>query len=538
MTQSLIDVAKGRTGNIPPSLLVRHAERVAGASSSNRRAVLDALLELVARAGESRLCIGERPSGARTLGIYRTMLADGAPTGVAVQLRGIDPLVISSDSTQYLQGSLGLCEHSVIVLFDLCSQFGRVRDGLEEQDRAAVSAAGDVPRLTWNPILDAEDPTDWLRAVRVHGIPHDAVAMDDGSDGSPPADATPFGLTTGSLRLFARWFRPASDTDACWRPCERAIDDAHDRLEIVRVLVAISGLRLPLDVTIGRLLDDELVTISRRLRAVIDRDDLVRRLTTPGGAAAGIEPAIVQAVYEHERAFLIHDDRQRDAAFARALAVVHCLAQGAGACRTVLWTAPQRVAGWRRAWEEGVGGSLAETGAATPGGVMPDAGAVLVVSEDPGRDRERVRRFAPDLILVDDPRSFATPFGAFDLASVESRFRLVMTPASTIDHVADLAATMRWIDPRSTEPCWDARLAGGDLLASRLAAHAVYLDGSSMQIPGRSTTEEEGAADAHDALPVGALACSRWEDPAEADHLLSSAGSSRRILGPSSVLYD
>ena len=435
-----------KSPKIPADVLVRHVLRVIPAEEWPVRVeALDALLRRLESAKRDGLRIDSRPENGQALGAYATRRRGSTVRPYRTVLATVEPIDARCDCPDFVKNSLGVCKHVVVLLENLFAKPRLLRKALKEGELGQESNS---PR--WGPFRPLTGAGDWLDRV-IWSPAHDAKGA--------------------RIERALSWFRPGSNGSLVLK---RAFaDDPEKRLALVEDLARV----LPAAVQSPR--DDP------ALRALLtgERDRLKRTLKlalAPNELKAAMK-GLKRTLYPYQR-----EGVERFLSLGRLLLAddmgLGKTAQAIAACE-VLWRAKRIRRGliiapaslkpqWSREWAgfsdlpiEVIDGTPAERQAlydARPSGLF------IINYEQLIRDLETIRRWGPDLVVLDEAqriKNWATKT-ALSVKGLAPPYRLVLTGTPMENRIEELASIVEWVDDMALEPKW------------RLGAfHAVRSDG-------------------------------------------------------------
>jgi hypothetical protein len=445
---TLLQMARRRTGRIPPELLAGH---VVGtyreADWPVLRAAMEALLRRFDFARKDALRLAAAPPRAEPLGLYRTGARKGSARPYRTVLRSLAPLEGSCDCADFLRNSLGVCKHLLVALDALAARPGR----LEQALRGPPAPDEPGTRLSWDPIRPLHGPGDWLERVRLHATP--------ARGGRGPR------LPWRAREHFVPDGAGAARLKNAWR------DDPERRLALVNDLLALLG--SPAQRAEGEpALDALLAEERRRLEPLLG----ARRVRRPSlhGLRRKLYPYQREGVarfLDAER-LLLADDMGLGKTI-QAAAACHALHR-AGRVRRGLVIAPASLKGqWEREWCETtsapvalVEGPPAERARAYR---RTSDGFLVANYEQVLRDLDVILAWKPEIVVLDEAqriKNWATKTAAF-VKRLRPRYRLVLTGTPMENRLEELASIMDWVDDHALEPKW------------RLVPwHSIFADGS------------------------------------------------------------
>jgi hypothetical protein len=444
----------GRIGRnasrIPAESLARHVMSIVPAHEWPVRVeAMDAILRRIASARKDELRIETRPEGRRMLGLYTTRRRGSQARPYRTTISGVDPLEGRCDCPDFLKNSLALCKHTLAVLESLHAKPGLLKRALKEQQSlAGGSRRGPV----WDPIRPLVGPGDWLEAVKW----------------VEPVGAGEPGPRLASAR---EWFRPAKNGAMGLRSSYR--DDPARRLELVESLLKAVPARAAdprHDLALRAMLVHERARLRRIVETTLWRGEM-------RGAIRGLKCTLYPYQREGVRRFLetgrllLADDMGMGKT-AQAIACCDILFR-TGRVRRGLVIAPAALKPqWAREWGhfsdlpiEVVDGAPADREARY---TATKQGFLIINYEQLLRDLEIVRRWNPDLVVLDEAqriKNWATKT-AHTVKGLDPPYRLVLTGTPMENRIEELASIVEWVDDLALEPKW------------RLPAlHAIRTDG-------------------------------------------------------------
>jgi len=477
---TLLQMARRRTGRVPPELLAGHVVEIyREADWPVKRAAMEALLRRFGFARRDVLRVAARPARGAPLGQYRTRPRRAGARPYRTLLRSLAPLDGSCDCPDFLRSSLGLCKHLLVVLDALAAQPRRLaralRDGTAVNRRAAF--------LTWDPIRPLHGRGDWLARVELRAT---ASAEDPGERArSARAKKTAKTAARRTTRARSEGASRGREPERVRRAREHFVPDgAHRgrlkrawedrperRLALIHDLLGLQGSparSAATDPALHALLAEE----KQRLGSLLDarhgpRPSLrgLRRKLYP------YQREGVARLLEGER-LLLADDMGLGKTI-QAAAACHALFR-AGRVRRGLVIAPASLKGqWEREW-----GETTKVPVAVVEGAPAERarryretrdGFLVANYEQVLRDLDVILAWDPEIVVLDEAqriKNWQTKTAAF-VKRLRPRYRLVLTGTPLQNRLEELASIMDWVDDHALEPKW------------RLVPwHSVYDDGS------------------------------------------------------------
>jgi superfamily II DNA or RNA helicase len=416
--QTLTGLARGRFGRIDPGRMARHVLLVTPDTDwPVRRAALDALARRFGFAQRDGLRVAERPETG-VLGVYRTRAPGRAgDRPYDTVLSSVEPLRVSCSCADFVRSSLALCKHGLTVL-DALEKAGTLARGATTPERAPRKAM-----LRWSPLQPLRGGQRLTRLRYEHA-----------GRAEPPA-----GFAGEQPR--AKALSDATSIHAFTQDLERRI--ARGTL-----------LAEPAVVT---LLAEEKARAARQL-ALGDVREPLRQLTSLKRKLYPYQREGVKRFFETGR-LLLADDMGLGKT-TQAIAGCHALF-GAGRVRRGLLIVPAALKPqWKREWEattdvpvvlvEGSPEERARLYASTKSGFL------LIGYEQLLRDFERVQRYAPELVVLDEAqriKNWATKSAAY-VKALAPAYRLVLTGTPMENRFDELASIMDFVDELALEPKW------------------------------------------------------------------------------------
>jgi superfamily II DNA or RNA helicase len=437
-----------KSPKVPADVLVRHVMACVPPHEWPARVeAMDALLRRLESAKRDELRIEARPENGRLLGPYATRRRNSAARPYCTVLHGIDPIEGRCNCPDFVKNSLGVCKHILVVLEHLYAKPRLLRQALGEQERARLQTPSG---LRWDPIRPLTGIGDWLeRVVWLH---------------SPQMK----GQRAERWSQAMKWFRPGDDGTLVLK--RSFLDDPPKRLALVEDVLKILPAGARGDPALRALLMGE----RNRLRWD------VKQAMTNSELKAGFK-GLKRALYPYQR-----EGAERFLAAGRLL-----LADDMGlgktaqaiACCDILWRTGRIRRGlviapaslkpqWAREWAHFsdlpirvIDGTPAERQAIYEG---HKSGLFIINYEQLIRDLETIRRWEPDLVVLDEAqriKNWATKT-ALSVKGLAPPYRLVLTGTPMENRIEELASVVEWVDDMALEPKW------------RLSPlHAVHADG-------------------------------------------------------------
>ena len=428
-----------KSPKIPADVLVRQVLQVVPAEEWPVRVeAMDALLRRLDALKRDELRIDSRPSGGEVLGAYTTRRRGSGARPYQTVLSALEPIEARCDCPDFVKNSLGICKHVMIVLEHLYSKPRLLQQAHKEQEFApATSAAG----LLWNPVRPLTGAGDWLDRVAWAVTPEI-----NGGRGEHPAPAR-------------KWFRRGSNGVLVLKDSFR--DDLPRRLSLVEDLIKL----VPPSGRSGRhdpALKALLVAERQRLKAVVKQ-------ALPAAERNAAFKGLKRNLYPYQR-----EGVERFLALGRLL-----LADDMGLGKTaqaitateILWRTKRIRRGliiapaslkpqWAREWAHFcdlpitvIDGSPSERKAIYEGS---RSGIFIINYEQLIRDLEIIRRWAPDLVVLDEAqriKNWATKT-ALSVKRLTPTYRLVLTGTPMENRIDELASIVEWVDDMALEPKW------------------------------------------------------------------------------------
>ena len=436
-----------KSGKLPADLLVRHVMAcVPSGEWPVRVEAMDAVSRRLEAARKDDLRIVAKPPAGGVLGQYATGRKNSDARPYDIVLRGVDPIDARCNCPDFLKNSLALCKHVLAVLDHLHARPRLLRQAMADGAEArAKSSAG----LKWDPTRPLTGDGDWLDRV---SLTHPRTA-----NGRGPAAL--------------RWFRRAGDGEFVLK--RSYLEDRPRRLDLVEDLLRLaqSGSRAASpDPALLALLNGE----RDRLRRVAK---LAHKPAEIRAGLKGLKRVLYPYQIEGVERFLtgcqllLADDMGLGKT-AQAIAATDLLWRSRRIKRGLIIAPASLKPQWAREWAsfsdlpiEIVEGSPTERQA------MYEArrtGLFIINYEQLIRDLEIIRRWQPDLVVLDEAqriKNWATKT-ALSVKRLTPTFRLVLTGTPMENRIDELASIVEWVDDMAMEPKWRLN-----------ALHAIHADG-------------------------------------------------------------
>jgi superfamily II DNA or RNA helicase len=448
--RALVDRVGKRSARIPAGVLARHVMQCVPAEEwPTRVEAMDALLRRLEAIKRDELRIDTRPGDGRRLGAYTTRRRGSGARPYETIVSAIDPIEAGCNCPDFVKNSLGVCKHVLIVLEHLYAKPRLLQRARKEQEFGPPVVTS---CLHWNPIRPLTGLGDWLERV--------------GCDLAAEKDAGR-AVRTSPAR---RWFRPGGNGSLV---LENAYNDnLPRRLELVEDLVNLFSRQRARshDPALRSLLLGE----RDRLRSI-----LKRRLTPD--ELRGAYASLKRPLYPYQRGgverfleigrLLLADDMGLGKT-AQAIAVTDILVRTRRIRRGLIIAPASLKPQWAREWDQFshlpisvIDGTPAERLAVYQ---AHRSGLFIINYEQLIRDLETIRRWAPDLVVLDEAqriKNWATKT-ALSVKGLSPLYRLVLTGTPMENRIDELASIVEWVDDMALEPKW------------RLTAlHAIRSDG-------------------------------------------------------------
>jgi superfamily II DNA or RNA helicase len=424
--ETLLSMAKGRFGRVAPARIVDHVLRMTeGADWPVRKAALEALKRRYGFAERDAIRIRKRPEGGGVLGTYRVARsARSGPRGrgesdYEMALLSLEPLTVSCGCADFLRSSLGLCKHALVVLHAL------ERTGARSRLASGPDKASRRARLSWSPLHPLTGAAD--RLARLELVP-----------GTRPLE----------LDGFARG-----------RPAAVVLRDPLRRLAFITALErAIARGRVDAEPAVPALLAEERENAELRADGRALAGSAHKSLGSLLRKLYPYQRLGVQRVLEQGR-LLLADDMGLGKT-TQAIAACHVLFH-AGRVKKGLLIVPSALKSqWAREWAATtrtplsvVDGSPSERDALYK---ATTRGFLVIGYEQFLRDFDAVRRFSPELVVLDEAqriKNWATKSAAY-VKALAPRYRLVLTGTPMENRFDELASIMDFVDGAALEPKW------------------------------------------------------------------------------------
>ena len=514
----LLDMARGKTGAVPPEVLVEQVVAVtAGGGWPVQRDAMMAVLRRCAFGKKDGLQVSARPSGSRPLGTYRTGAKGSSARPYWTLIAAVRPIVASCDCPDFLRNSLGLCKHTLAVLNDLYGRPRALRQALEAQASGVLFSR---PTVLWDPVRPLLGRGDWLERITLHP--------------GAGANGDRHGIRAVASRLFAR------DSGGPQALRRTHTDNPDLRLRMVEELLRMIGS--------GRRNGAAALATVPAVPALLQADrERLRHLTGQRFAPRELERAIAtmkQKPYAYQREgvrrflaegrLLLADDMGLGKT-AQAITACHALWGTQRIQRGLLIVPASLKPQWLHEWTsfsatpiEVVDGSPSERRGTYR---RVKRGYLLINYEQLLRDFEEVAAWKPEIVVLDEAqriKNWETKSAAY-VKCLNPRYRLVLTGTPMENRIDELASIYDWVDSFALEPKWrltpwhvtpvdgDQEIGGArnlDTLRTRLAPTMLRRTRQEVldQLPSRTDTIVPVAmtaaqADEHDALirPIASL---------------------------------
>jgi superfamily II DNA or RNA helicase len=449
--QALMQRVGRRSALIPADILVRHVLRMVPAEEWPVRVeAMDALLRRLEAIKRDELRIDTRPVDGQVLGAYTTRRRGSGARPYQTILHAAEPIEARCDCPDFIKNSLGICKHVLIVLEHLHSKPRLLQQARKEQEFAPTAGSA---RLHWEPVRPLTGLGDWLERV-VWSVP-------SGSSGARGEQQ----------EMVRRWFRRGQNGALVLR--RSYADDPSNRLALVEDLIKLqaAGSRSAApDPTLRSLLGAERHRLRTLVKQTLARSEI--------HAAAR---ALKRSLYPYQRAgverflalgrLLLADDMGLGKT-AQAIAATEILWRTRRVRRGLIIAPASLKPQWAREWSgfselpiTVIDGSPGERQAVYQ---AHRSGLFIINYEQLIRDLETIRRWAPELVVLDEAqriKNWATKT-ALSVKRLAPAYRLVLTGTPMENRIDELASIVEWVDEMALEPKW------------RLGAmHAIRADG-------------------------------------------------------------
>jgi superfamily II DNA or RNA helicase len=429
-----------RTGNIPPEVMVSHVLRCVPSNEwPTRVEAMDAAVRRLESARKDRLRVEARPAEGRLLGLYVTRRPGSGTRPYRTLFHGADPIHGRCDCPDFIKNSLGICKHILVVLEHIHARPRVLQQAKREQEWGDI---GSELGLWWNPIRPLTGLGDWLERVvwRIEAEP---------AKGRPARVAQAL-----------KWFRANKDGFAVLK--NSYTDKPARRLELVEDLLKV----MPAASTNGSRHDPALRTLleseRRRLTPLVNESLSAAEMRA---AFKGMKRPLYPYQREGVERFLaagrllLADDMGLGKT---AQAITCCdVLKRSGRVRRGLIIAPASLKPqWAREWQvfsdlpvHVVDGSPEERQAVYD---KRKEGYLIINYEQLLRDLEIVKRWAPDLVVLDEAqriKNWATKT-ALSVKGLTPTYRLVLTGTPMENRIDELASIVEWVDDMALEPKW------------------------------------------------------------------------------------
>ena len=454
---ALLQMARRRTGRVPPELLANHVVEICReADWPVKHAAMEALLRRFGFARKDALRVASRPEKGAALGLYQTRPRRSSVRPYQTLLRSLAPLEGSCDCPDFLRSSLGLCKHLLVVLDALAARPRKLAQALREGASAKRRAA----YLSWDPIRPLHGRGNWLERVRLHL----ATPVRESAKPGHSAKAKKTIRTTKTARSReperVRRARVHFVPDgARYGRLKNAWEDHPERrLALVEDLLGLQDSAA------------ESAAIDPALQVLLTGEK--QRLKSLREAKRGPRPSLrglrrrlypyqregVARLLEAER-LLLADDMGLGKTI-QAAAACHALFR-AGRVRRGLVIAPASLKSqWEREW-----GDTTKVPVAVVEGAPAERarryretrdGFLVTNYEQVLRDLDVILAWDPEIVVLDEAqriKNWETRTAAF-VKRLRPRYRLVLTGTPMENRLEELASIMDWVDDHALEPKW------------------------------------------------------------------------------------
>jgi SNF2-related domain/Helicase conserved C-terminal domain len=467
----LVEVSRGRFGDVPSELVVDHVLRcTGGADFAVREAAIEALQRRWGFARRDGLVVATKPETS-SLGAYTTARSTDLPTPgrkrskkqapsearpYTTVLSRLEPLGASCDCPDFLRGSLGVCKHVLVVLQHVFESARRLESARKEGARAASTPLL-RPVLDWDPELALEGELDRLTGLRLE-VPRssDGRALTLGA-GNPTAEE--------HWARVKRAFPSRTMIESVRRDPERRRNVLASLQALVapleagaRTKGASSAPLLDASPAARALVAEELERTERALGFV---EAVPRALTALRTLKRRLYPYQKEGVERFLSAgrLLLADDMGLGKT-TQAIASCHALYESGRVVRGVVIVPASLKAQWLREWAETT---------AVPAFVVDgtpeervrqyrglSAGFLILNYEQLLRDAEHIQALRPDIVVLDEAqriKNYATKSAVY-VKSLSPPYRLVLTGTPMENRLEELASILDWVDDVALSPKW------------------------------------------------------------------------------------
>jgi superfamily II DNA or RNA helicase len=428
-----------RTGSIAPEILVRHVlQCVPPQEWPTRVEAADALLRRLDSSQRDKLRVESRPPGGKLLGPYATRRPGSGSRPYRTVLHGVNPLHGRCDCPDFVKNSLALCKHILVALEHICARPRLLQQARNEQEWSDLAAADGI---CWDPIRPLTGAGDWLERVTWRGD-IDAIAA-----------------RSSRAAAALKWFRLSKAGVSTLKNTHQ--DRPKRRLELIEDLLRVipaSAAAARHDPALRALLERE----QRRLRSLVEQAlspselrEAFKRLKRP------LHPYQREGVERFLEAgrLLLADDMGLGKT-AQAIACCEIMRRAGRIRRGLIITPASLKPQWEREW-----GIFSDLPVQIVDGGQEDRqtayarnkeGFLITNYEQVLRDLETIRRWAPDLVVLDEAqriKNWATKT-AFSIKGLAPPFRLVLTGTPMENRIDELASIVEWVDDMALEPKW------------------------------------------------------------------------------------
>jgi hypothetical protein len=440
------ELARRKVGQLSAELLVGQVLAVTeGADWPSRRAALDALLRRVGFALRDELRVVDRPARGAVLGRYALAGGKGrqqpALRPYRTEVYGLQPLRVSCDCADFLRSSLGVCKHALVVLEDIAASPRRVKAAASEQASWQRSTAF----LSWEPVRSWSGNGDRAAGLRWQRVPL------DGSDGRDKPRRTRRPAVLETLR---------AGFDAAGSPLPGVLADLEQRRALLEALLASVEAQLAeAEPAALALVREEIELACRRRAGRAGAKELLQHTKTLKRKLYPYQREGIQRFFQEQR-LLLADDMGLGKT-TQAIAVCHALHEAGRVRRGLLIVPAPLKSQWRREWEATtdrvplivVEGRQEERAALY---LETQQGFLVMNYEQLLRDLDLVRRFAPEIVVLDEAqriKNWASKSSAY-VMSLAPEWRLVLTGTPMENRLEELATLLDWVDDTALQPKW------------------------------------------------------------------------------------